>query len=111
MWEILQILLFTFYFLLLPAIISKAFINHSQREHMSALDKLKEKIEAWKTKIDELEQENTDLKSQLEQAGENGELAEKLAECEQSVESLKSEIAEKDQEIEEIIEKVEMLLE
>ncbi len=78
---------------------------------MSALDKLKEKIESWKTRIDELERENKDLKEQLEQAGENGELAEKLAECEKTVETLYGEIAEKDQEIEEIIEKVEMLLE
>jgi flagellar biosynthesis chaperone FliJ len=78
---------------------------------MSALDQLKEKIESWKTRITELEKENEELRSQIEQAGQSGELSEKLAECEKTVETLHSEIAEKDQEIEEIIEKVEMLLE
>ncbi len=81
---------------------------------MSALDRLKEKIETWKKRLDELEQENRELREQLDRADE-GEFADEtllaeLAECQNTVTALKEDIVEKDQEIEEIIAKVEALI-
>ena len=81
---------------------------------MSALDRLKEKVEIWKKRIEELEQENHALKAQLEQAvvGDNVDetLLSDLAECQNTVTALQEDIAIKDQEIEAIIAKVEELI-
>ena len=83
---------------------------------MSALDRLKEKIEAWKARIAELEDENGLLRKQLEEkpqqaAAENDTLHEALEQCREQVTSLEKEMVEKDQEIEAIIAKVEALIE
>ena len=88
---------------------------------MSALQKLQEKIEQWKTNHEALKEQNDDLKSQL--AGASGaaeaqealkvELESKTSQCttlEESVSSLQAELAEKDEEIEKIIAQVEALL-
>ncbi len=82
---------------------------------MSALDRLKEKIETWKKRIEELEQENHALKAEHTQALVGDHLDEALlsdlAECQNTVAALQQDIIEKDQEIEAIIIKVEALLE
>jgi predicted RNase H-like nuclease (RuvC/YqgF family) len=81
---------------------------------MSALDKLKKKIQAWKARIEELESENSALREQLEAAAQGGEevemLRKQLDEYAKTIADLQSEITEKDDEIEEIITKVEALL-
>jgi len=81
---------------------------------MSALDRLKEKVEIWKKRIEELEQENHALQAQLDQAvvGDNVDetLLSDLVECQNTVTALQEDIAEKDQEIEAIIAKVEELI-
>jgi len=81
---------------------------------MSALDRLKEKVEIWKKRIEELEQENHALKAQLDQAVVSDNVDETLlsdlVECQNTVTALQEDIAEKDQEIEAIIAKVEELI-
>jgi len=81
---------------------------------MSALDQLKEKVEAWKTQIKTLQEENQTLKKEIEAAAGGSQELEKLRatviEYEETITALRDEIAEKDQEIEEIIAKVEALL-
>ena len=81
---------------------------------MSALDQLKEKVEAWKAQIKTLQEENRALKEELESAAGGSEELERLRatvrEYEATITALRDEIAEKDQEIEEIITKVEALL-
>ena len=81
---------------------------------MSALDRLKEKVEAWKERIAQLEEENTRLQEQLEAGAADSQEVETLKAalntCEETVASLRQEIADKDEEIEEIIAKVEALL-
>ena len=81
---------------------------------MSALDRLKEKIETWKKRIDELEQENKELRQELERVGDetyaDETLLAELAECQNTVSALQEDIAEKDKEIEAIIAKVEALI-
>jgi predicted RNase H-like nuclease (RuvC/YqgF family) len=81
---------------------------------MSALDKLKEKVQAWKARIEELETENAALREQLASAAQGGEeveaLRKQLSEYEKTIADLRNEITEKDDEIEEIIAKVEALL-
>jgi predicted nucleic acid-binding Zn-ribbon protein len=79
---------------------------------MSALDRLKEKVDAWKQRIEELEQENHNLREQDTHGG-NGEidaLRAQLEGCQKTVADLRNDIAEKDQEIEAIISKVEALI-
>jgi len=82
---------------------------------MSALDRLKEKIETWKKRIEELERENHALKAEHSEALVGDHLDETLlsdlAECQNTVAALQQDIIEKDQEIEAIIIKVEALLE
>ncbi|WP_456393835.1 hypothetical protein [Nitratifractor sp.] len=97
---------------------------------MSALDRLKEKVESWKSRIAELEaaakllaDENATLSQELEECrsggvaeleslrSQNETLQAKLAAKEESVEALKAELDAKDAEIEAIIAKVEALLE
>ena len=83
---------------------------------MSALDRLKEKIEIWKGRIDELERENSALREQVEQQAAFGVtededvLQDALEACRQQVAALEHEMAEKDQEIEAIIAKVEAMI-
>jgi predicted RNase H-like nuclease (RuvC/YqgF family) len=82
---------------------------------MSALDRLKEKVEAWKQRIDELEQANQDLKAQLEHLpqrddDEAGSLREALEVCQERVAVLEKDIVDKDREIDAIIAKVEAMI-
>ena len=82
---------------------------------MSALDRLKEKVEAWKQRIDKLEQENLDLRAQLEQLpqrndDEVGSLSEALEACQERVAVLEKDIVDKDREIDAIIAKVEAMI-
>ena len=82
---------------------------------MSALDRLKEKVEAWKQRIDELEQENRELRVQADQADQgSGEEADglriQLEACQNTVTELRDDIAAKDLEIDAIIAKVEALI-
>jgi len=80
---------------------------------MSALDRLKEKVEVWKTQIDTLEKRNKELEAQLKEAAGSDEvekLRATLSEYEATITALRNEIQEKDDEIEEIIAKVEALL-
>ncbi len=81
---------------------------------MSALDRLKEKIEAWKTQVDTLEKNNKALEAKLKEAAAGGDEVTKLratlSEYEATITALRNEIQEKDDEIEEIIAKVEALL-
>jgi chromosome segregation ATPase len=99
-------------------------------EPLSALDRLKEKVESWKARIRELEEaqalliaEKEVLAEELRQClegdvqemenlrRENETLRAQLAAKEESVEALKAELDAKDAEIEAIIAKVEALLE
>ena len=82
---------------------------------MSALDRLKEKVEVWKRRIDELEHENRELKKQADQVGvgnsdEVDALRAQLEVCQGTVTELRDDIAEKDLEIDAIIAKVEALI-
>ena len=82
---------------------------------MSAIEKLKLKIEELKTNFNELHTENKGLKTELESgAGSNEEELSRLKELletkEKQILQLKNEIVEKDTEIEAIIAKVETLL-
>jgi len=71
---------------------------------MSVLDRLQEKIELLKTNLDNLKEENRNLKSDMEGASHN------QAELQNTIDLLRYELEEKDREIEEIILKVEALL-
>ena len=82
---------------------------------MSALDRLKEKVEAWKQRIEELEQANQDLRAQLEQLpqrddDEVGSLNDALEACQERVAVLEKDIVDKDREIDAIIAKVEAMI-
>ncbi len=88
---------------------------------MSALQKLQEKIEQWKTDHEALKAQNSDLKSQLagvasaqkEKESLVLELEAKSSICvaqEETIDLLKYELEEKDVEIEKIIAQVETLL-
>lgn len=71
---------------------------------MAALQRLKDKIEAWRADHEALKVENERLKSELKNA--TGSQGEKDAQ----IEALKKELEEKDAEIEKIIAQVEELL-
>ncbi len=88
---------------------------------MSALQRLQEKIEQWKTDHEALKVQNSDLKSQLagvanaqkEKESLILELEAKSSICvsqEEEIELFKLELEEKDEEIEKIIAQVETLL-
>ena len=88
---------------------------------MSALQKLQEKIEAWKRDHETLKLQNAELKSQLAGVEEaqranqtlRMEVDAKTKQCEsleETVSSLRRELEEKDVEIEKIIAQVESLL-
>ncbi len=97
---------------------------------MTPLDRLKEKVDSWKSKIAELEAENEalrnanrDLTTELQQCREGGAqeletlrnetstLAAQLEAKEATIVALRGELETKDAEIEAIIAKVEALLE
>jgi len=97
---------------------------------LTVLDRLKEKVESWKSKIADLEAENealrnanNDLTNELHQCREGGAqelealrnetatLASQLEAKEETIIALRTELETKDAEIEAIIAKVEALLE
>ena len=69
-------------------------------KEMSALKRLQDKIEQWKTKHEALKTENAQLKDALSSTSSS----------EHIITNLKAELAERDAEIEKIIEQVEALL-
>ena len=81
---------------------------------MTALEKLKTKIDEWKTNYEAIEKENKELKAKLENGGssiqDTTQLEEEITRLNAEVEKLKQEIEEKDIEIESILENVEALL-
>ena len=88
---------------------------------MNVLEKLKNKIEEWKTQYEAIKLENQDLKSQLanvaslqdEQQMLINKLKSEAERCDSlefTIEELKEELKEKDTEIEKIIAQVEALL-
>ena len=88
---------------------------------MSALQRLQEKIEQWRTDHEALKVQNNDLKSQLagvasaqnEQESVIAALRGEVEKCtaqQSTIEALKRELEEKDAEIEKIIAQVETLL-
>ena len=90
---------------------------------MTAIERLKEKIEGWKSRIRELEESNKRLQKEKEElvrelkecgggdSRELKELKEQLALKEETITLLQQELRDKDEEIEDIITKVEALLE
>ena len=81
---------------------------------MTALERLKAKIEEWKDNYEAIAKENEELKAKLantsSSSGDCVELESKVAELEAQIEKLQQEIEEKDVEIESILENVEALL-
>ena len=71
---------------------------------MTALQRLAEKIEAWRVKYETLNNENVALKTEVANASGN------QSEKDEEIELLKLELEEKDVEIEKIISQVESLL-
>ena len=74
---------------------------------MTALERLKAKIDEWKSNYEAIAKENAALKAQLS-ANSNG--TTNCSELEAEIEKLQQEIEEKDIEIESILENVEALL-
>ena len=81
---------------------------------MSVLDRLKEKVQEWKARIAQLEEENARLRQELQESSRGGDevatLRAALHEHEATIKVLRIENAEKDEQIEETIAKVEALL-
>ena len=82
---------------------------------MSALDRLKEKVERWKERIAQLEEENRSLRERLEgapreESADAQDLRSALEACRETVAVLEKDIADKDLEIDAIIAKVEALI-
>jgi len=83
---------------------------------MSALERLKEKVEHMRENFVKLEEENASLKKELEAARQNSsseeleELKKELIAKDDLIATLRQEIENKDAEIEAIISKVEALL-
>jgi archaellum component FlaC len=76
---------------------------------MTALERLKAKIDEWKSNYETIAKENQELKAKLENSS-NGDCSEVIANLEAEINNLKQEIEEKDVEIESILESVEELL-
>jgi chromosome segregation ATPase len=79
---------------------------------MTALERLKAKIEEWKSNYETIAKENEELKAKLN-SGESAnciELEKEIESLKKEIESLKQEIEEKDVEIESILENIEDLL-
>jgi len=83
---------------------------------MTALDKLKSKIDEWKTNYEAIAKENEELKAKLGNAPKSSsvqdttQLEEEIERLNAEVAKLKQEIEEKDIEIENILENIEELL-
>jgi SMC interacting uncharacterized protein involved in chromosome segregation len=82
---------------------------------MTALERLKSKIDEWKNNYELIEKENIELKQQLKNGGgasvqDTTQLEEEIARLNAEVAKLKQEIEEKDVEIEGILENIEELL-
>ena len=76
---------------------------------MTALERLKAKIDEWKSNYETIAKENEELKKQLENCADAGD-AQEIANLKSQIEQLKDEIAQKDVEIEGILENIEELL-
>jgi len=81
---------------------------------MTALERLKAKIDEWKTNYETIAKENEELKAQLANGGssvqDTTQLEEEIARLNAQIAKLEQEIEEKDVEIENILENVEALL-
>jgi len=82
---------------------------------MTALERLKAKIEEWKNNYETIAKENEELKEKLENCSggsvqDTTQLEEEIARLNAEINKLKQEIEEKDIEIENILENVEALL-
>ena len=75
---------------------------------MTAIERLKAKIDEWKNNYEAIAKENEELKAKLESCG-NGNVQD-VTQLEEEIEKLKQEIEEKDIEIENILENIEELL-
>jgi predicted RNase H-like nuclease (RuvC/YqgF family) len=81
---------------------------------MTALERLKAKIDEWKSNYESIAKENEELKKQLQDGSSSTENCEeleaKVVGLQAEIEKLHQEIEEKDIEIESILENVEALL-
>ncbi len=81
---------------------------------MTALERLKSKIEEWKSNYEAIAKENEELKKQLKKGGnsvqDTTQLEEEIERLNAEITKLKQEIEEKDLEIENILENIEELL-
>ena len=75
---------------------------------MTALERLKAKIDEWKSNYEAIAKENEELKAKLENCGEGN--VQDVTQLEEEIAKLKQEIEEKDIEIESILENIEELL-
>ena len=75
---------------------------------MTALERLKAKIDEWKNNYEIIAKENEELKAKLENCGDGS--VQDVSQLEEEIEKLKQEIEEKDIEIENILENIEELL-
>jgi len=79
---------------------------------MTALERLKAKIEEWKSNYETIAKENEELKAKLNNGDSANciELEKEIEKLKEEIKSLKQEIEEKDVEIESILENIEDLL-
>jgi len=77
---------------------------------MTALERLKSKIDEWKSNYELIAKENQELKAKLANSGISSDCEEEISRLNQEIGSLKHELAEKDVEIESILENIEELL-
>ena len=75
---------------------------------MTAIERLKAKIDEWKNNYEAIAKENEELKAKLENCGDDN--VQDVSQLEEEIEKLKQEIEEKDIEIENILENIEELL-
>jgi len=75
---------------------------------MTAIERLKAKIDEWKNNYEAIAKENEELKAKLENSGDGS--VQDITQLEEEIEKLKQEIEEKDIEIENILENIEELL-
>ena len=75
---------------------------------MTALERLKAKIDEWKKNYETIAKENEELKEKLENCGDGN--VQDVTQLEEEIAKLKQEIEEKDIEIESILENIEELL-
>ncbi len=75
---------------------------------MTAIERLKAKIDEWKNNYEAIAKENEELKAKLENCSDGN--TQDVTQLEEEIERLKQEIEEKDIEIENILENIEELL-